>query len=197
VSQSIPFDSILLDYFSAVFGTWAPKLYGYYEDNLGKLFEHDASLRKPFCSIFPAATYNLGPRTVCIPHVDFANLPFGYCAITALGDYDPKKGGHLVLWDCKLIIEFPPGSTILVPSAIVTHSNVPVGETERRYSFTQYAAGGLFRWVDNNFMSSEKRLATLTEEEKVLLVEANKNRWQHGLELLPTLADRVLSVIFD
>jgi len=87
---------------------------------------------------------SVGPRTVCEPHVDFANLPFGYCAITALGQYDFTKGGHLVLWECKLIIEFPPGATILIPLAIVKHSNISIGEKERRYSFTRYAAGGLF-----------------------------------------------------
>lgn len=38
------------------------------------------------------------------------------CAITTLSDYDPKAGGHLVLWDLKLVIEFPPGSTILILS---------------------------------------------------------------------------------
>ena len=64
-----------------------------------------------------------------------------------LGDFDPTKGSHLVLWECKLVIEFPPGSTILIPSAIITHSNVPIQAGEKRYSVTQYATGVLFRWV--------------------------------------------------
>lgn len=73
------------------------------------------------------------------------------CAITALGDYDPKLGGHLVLWDLKLVIEFPPGSTILIPSTSVRHSNVSIRQGETRHSFTQYAAGGLFCWVEHAF----------------------------------------------
>ena len=36
-----------------------------------------------------------------------ANLPFGYCVVTELGEFDARKGGHLVLWDCKMVIEFP------------------------------------------------------------------------------------------
>ncbi|KAJ7937906.1 hypothetical protein B0H13DRAFT_1580401, partial [Mycena leptocephala] len=65
--------------------------------------------------------------------------------------FDPDFGGHLVLWDLKLVIRFPPGATILIPSAIVRHSNVPIRPDERRCSFTQYTAGGLFRWIRDGF----------------------------------------------
>jgi hypothetical protein len=44
-----------------------------------------------------------------------------------------------VLDEYKLILEFPCGTTTLIQSGIV-HSNVEVGEEERRFSFTQYAA---------------------------------------------------------
>lgn len=172
---------------TGVFRSWAPKLYEYYDDRLGKLFEDDEGLKKPFNSVFPAVTYNLGPQTVCTPHLDFANLPFGYCAITALGQYDPTKGGHLVLWECKLVIEFPPGSTILIPSAIVTHSNVPIRAGEKRYSVTQYSAGALFRWVDNGFQTAVAYRASLTAEEKIELEETDSRRWELGLDLLPKL----------
>ena len=54
------------------------------------------------------------------------------------------------------MVEFPPGSTatVLIPSAILSHSNVEIGENERQYSVVQCAAGGLFRWVDNGFRTS-------------------------------------------
>ncbi|KAJ7624191.1 hypothetical protein B0H17DRAFT_1151319 [Mycena rosella] len=51
---------------------------------------------------------------------------WGWCSITALGDFDPNKGGHLILWDLRLAIRFPPGSTILIPSALLHHSNVAI-----------------------------------------------------------------------
>ncbi|KAJ7736060.1 hypothetical protein B0H14DRAFT_3516650 [Mycena olivaceomarginata] len=35
-----------------------------------------------------------------------------------------------------LVIEFPPGCTILIPSAAIYHSNIPIGRKEHRYSFT-------------------------------------------------------------
>lgn len=168
--------------------TWAPNLYAYYVDRLGALHAEYPRLRRNFTSsIFAASTYNLGPQTVCLPHTDFANLPFGWCAVTALGSYNPKTGGHLILWDCELVIEFPPGSTILLPSAIVSHSNVAIGKSETRYSFTQYMAGGLFRWVENGFQTTEKYRASLTPSELQDLDDHNKNRWSFGLSLLPQL----------
>ncbi|KAF9540850.1 hypothetical protein CPC08DRAFT_738774 [Agrocybe pediades] len=137
---------------SNVMATWVPDLHDHYSDRLGKLFRHNRSLKRNFVnSVFPAVTYNMGPQIVCMKHIDFSNLAFGWCAITALGSYNPKLGGHLVLWDCGLVIEFPPGTTILIPSAVLAHSNTAVMEGETRYSFTQYAAGGLFRWVENGF----------------------------------------------
>ena len=33
-----------------------------------------------------------------------ANLPFGLCAITSLGSFDHKRGGHLILWQCWLVM---------------------------------------------------------------------------------------------
>jgi hypothetical protein len=74
------------------------------------------------------------------------NYPTTPCAITALGDYDWKRGGHLVLFDLNLYVEFPPGTTILISSACFMHGNVPIQENERRYSFTQFSAGSLMQW---------------------------------------------------
>ncbi|KAJ7816451.1 hypothetical protein B0H14DRAFT_2261527, partial [Mycena olivaceomarginata] len=85
-------------------------------------------------------------------HTDGANKADGMCLIGTLGDFDPDKGGHLVCWD-NLLIRFPPGCSILIPSAVVTHSNTPIQEDEERYSIIQYSAGSLFRWVANGHQS--------------------------------------------
>ena len=77
-------------------------------------------------------------------HRDAANLVYGWCAITALGNFNPTRGGHLILWDMKLVVEFPPSATVLIPSSLVVHSNTRLQEGEECMSFTQYAAGGLF-----------------------------------------------------
>ncbi|THU89154.1 hypothetical protein K435DRAFT_678500, partial [Dendrothele bispora CBS 962.96] len=62
-----------------------------------------------------------------------------------------KKSGHLVFWDLKLVVEFPPCWTFLFPSSYLRHSNTCIGPGETRYSFTQYMAGALFRYVDDGF----------------------------------------------
>jgi len=166
-----------------------PDLHAYYVDTLKALHGHNPSLKRIFpTSVFSATSYNLGPRTICFKHIDFANLSFGMCAVTALGDFDPKKGGHLILWDCGLVIEFPPGSTILIPSATMAHSNAMVSFDERRYSFTQYTAGGLFRWVKNGFMKSEDLRSSLSPDDLLRRSEKDAKRWAWGLSLIPRIA---------
>lgn len=104
-------------------------------------------------SIFPACTFNAGPHSVCLEHVDSGNVAGGVCPITSSGNYDPKRGGHLILFDWKIYIEFPPCSTIIIPSSSLAHGNTPVQLGETRISFTQYCAGGLIRWVEYGFRS--------------------------------------------
>ncbi|KAF9490854.1 hypothetical protein BDN71DRAFT_1376878, partial [Pleurotus eryngii] len=96
-----------------------------------------------------AMTFNMGSQTVCFPHLDSGNLPWGWCGVTALREFNPNFGGHLVLWDLGLVIQFPPGATILIQSALMRHSNTLIRDRETRYSITQYSAGGLFHWVEN------------------------------------------------
>ena len=93
-----------------------------------------------------STTFNFGPQTCTFPHEDLKNLSWGWCSVTSLGSYDPEKGGHLVLWDLKMAVEFPPYSTILIPSAILMHSNASIGEAEKRLTVTQYSSCGLYAW---------------------------------------------------
>ena len=133
--------------------------------------------------------FNFGPNTCCFDHVDSGNLPFGWCAITALGQFDPKLGGHLVLWDLKIVIEFPPGSTILIPSGAIRHSNVSIREGETRFSFTQYTAGGLFRWVDHGYQMETSYKKGWTKKRKEAEEEVNQRQWTEGLGMFSTLAE--------
>ncbi|KAJ3546784.1 hypothetical protein NM688_g5476 [Phlebia brevispora] len=153
---------------SSAFYWFAPKVYRQYGAMQDALHAHHPLLVQNFNnSVFPAATYNLGPQTVTRGHTDSKNLAYGWCALTALGTYDPTKGGHLVLFQLGLIIEFPPGSTILIPSAVLRHGNAPVQPGEERMSFAQYAAGALFQWVKAGFRTL-----------KVLEVEdPERHRW--------------------
>ena len=86
----------------------------------------------------------------------------------------------------KLVVEFPPGATVLIPSSLVVHSNTRLQEGEERMSFAQYAAGGLFCWVDNGFQTS-KAFKRVDPIGKKRVDEAAAHRWQHGLDLFSTI----------
>ncbi|THU92409.1 hypothetical protein K435DRAFT_605584, partial [Dendrothele bispora CBS 962.96] len=175
---------------NVIFHAYAPQTYGYYWDCMRELWKWNPRLRRHFKNnAFASCTVNFGPFTICRPHTDRANLSFGWCAITALGRFDPDKGGHLILWDLGLIIRFPPGSTILIPSALITHSNVPIQEGETRYSFVQYSAAGLFRWVYNGFKSDTDFEAAATSAQSAKREEDRKSRWKKGVGMFSKWSD--------
>ncbi|KAI0349137.1 hypothetical protein OH77DRAFT_1533394 [Trametes cingulata] len=164
---------------------FAPQLHAYYGTTLKTLQKSNRDLRRNFeDNVFAAATFNLGPRVVTVVHTDHMNIPAGWCAITAICNYDPQNGGHLLLWDLKLMIEFPQGALILIPSAILSHSNTNIGANESRYSFTQYSAGGLFCWVACGCMSQKN----FFRDGQTYSV-AGKDRWQQGLTMFSTLEE--------
>jgi hypothetical protein len=110
--------------------------------------------------------------------------------VQALGNFDPEQGGHLVLWDLKLVVEFPAGALILLPSATIAHSNIPVQEGDERVSFTQYTAGGIFRFIDPGFRT-QVELAAEDPVEYERVMEEREGRWKKGLSLFSTLEDHL------
>ncbi|KAJ6586796.1 hypothetical protein DFH09DRAFT_1307910 [Mycena vulgaris] len=124
-----PLDLLILS--PGLFKTFSPMLFAFYFSQMALLAKWGPNLQWPFLgSVFAACTFNFGPHVITVPHLDFGNLSWGWCTITALGNFDPDWGGHLILWDLKLIIWFPPRSTILFPSAIIRHSNILVAHHE-------------------------------------------------------------------
>lgn len=115
-----------------------------------------------------------------------------HCARLTLGEFDHTKGGHLILWDAKLIIEFPAGSTIFIPSATLRHSNTPIQDGERRSSFTQYTAGGVFRWVDNEYKTDVQLRRNPAAYRRIL--KRREGGWIKGLAMLPTIPELVAKV---
>ncbi|KAJ7135062.1 hypothetical protein C8R43DRAFT_1132972 [Mycena crocata] len=134
-------------------------------------------------SVFSACTFNFGPSTVTFPHVDTANLAWGWCLITTLGKFDPDCGGHLILWDLGLVIRFPPGSTLMIPSALLHHSNVAIQQGETRYSLTQFTAGSLFRWVHNGNSSDTAFFATAKAKDLEVREAERAQRWENGIRM--------------
>ncbi|KAJ7903260.1 hypothetical protein B0H13DRAFT_2512013 [Mycena leptocephala] len=165
-----------------------PKLFDDYVTDLQALFDHHPGLQHNFSnSIYPAVTFNLGPQSVAFDHTDDLNRPLGWCAVTSAvtndGGFDHKKSAHLYMKQLKLVIEFPPAATSLFPSAVIDHGNTPLCAKETRYSITQYAAGGLFRWVKYGFRTAKQVLAQGGRTLKDALDGAPGKRHDDGLDL--------------
>ncbi|KAJ7197840.1 hypothetical protein GGX14DRAFT_573992 [Mycena pura] len=169
---------------------WAPLLSAYYQANNALLRAWKPSMRwNCVNSVFAACTFNFGPRAITAPHLDFANLAWGWCSVTALGNFDPDFGGHLILWDLHLVVRFPPGSTLLIPSALIRHSNVPIRRHEKRSSVTQYTAGSLFRWVRNGCMTDDAFQNSASAEEKLARAAEDAQRWEEGVKMFSVVDD--------
>ncbi|KAF9472382.1 hypothetical protein BDN70DRAFT_938228 [Pholiota conissans] len=164
---------------------YAPRLHQYSSSVLDSLEKRDSNLERPFPdSAFAACCFNLGPQTVSYPHRDHANLAWGWCAITALGKFDHTKGGHLMIWDLNCAAPLRPGATIVIPSALLEHSNAAILANEERFSFVQFSAGGLFRWAENGFQSEAAWRSKATKEALRLRDADLRLRWSRGLSML-------------
>jgi hypothetical protein len=122
----------------------------------------------------------MGPETVSLKHTDSANYFAGGCHIYSGGPYNHKLGGHIILFSLKRVIEFPPGSSIIIPSSTVPHGNTPIQPGEQRVSLTQYCGGGLFRWVQCGFRSL-KDLGKMNPKLKAKLDGKAEHRWKDAL----------------
>ena len=180
--------TVLIYCLVGMFYTYFPDLFKEYVETLGALYDSDDTLRWVFeGGVWPAISINFPPDSFSRMHTDAGNKANGLCPIFSLGDFDPTKGGHLVLPDLKLIIEFPPGCLIFIPSATLRHGNIPVQQTETRTSWTQYSAGGLFRWMQYGGRSWEtlkKQDAKRAAQE----MQTRKSRWAEAIKAFPTVA---------
>ncbi|KAF8059088.1 hypothetical protein FPV67DRAFT_1718858 [Lyophyllum atratum] len=174
---------------SKCYRTWMPRLHEASANILSQLLKWKPSLRRNFAkSAYCCATFNFGPHVVCKAHRDHLNWAPGGCIITSGGQFDYVRGGHIVLVEAKLVIEFPPGCSILVPSACITHGNTPVLESENRISMTQYTAGGLVRWVDYGCRSAAA-FEKLDGGGKRVMDGKGHERWNDGIGLYSTIAE--------
>ncbi|KAG6847607.1 hypothetical protein H0H93_007078 [Arthromyces matolae] len=178
---------------------YSQRNYEYMEETMEALRQHydecpepRRRLRRPYdqsVGVFPCRSFNLGEQSVSYPHKDDANLAQSWCSITPLGSFDATQGGQLILWDLGIVVDFPSGSTILIPSALVLHSNAPISLYKTRYAIIQYAAAGLFQWVENGFMSEAAWIARATKKQIQMRLEVQKNRWVEAAKMFTTLQE--------
>ena len=129
---------------------------------------------------FMASTINLGPKTVTLPHYDGKNLATGLCGVMPFGPFNSTKGGHLCLHEARVALEMAPGQVVLIPSAVIRHSNLAVLEGDRRYSITTYTSGHLFAWMENG-----GALESLSAEDRGAYLSKGQERWEGGWRRFP------------
>ncbi|KJA12682.1 hypothetical protein HYPSUDRAFT_210239 [Hypholoma sublateritium FD-334 SS-4] len=63
---------------------------------------------------------------------------------------------------------------------------------EKRASFTQYSAGGLFRWVDNGYKTDVQLQKNPAAYRRIL--SEHEGGWVKGLAMLPTIQELVANL---
>ncbi|KAK7439175.1 hypothetical protein VKT23_017665 [Stygiomarasmius scandens] len=156
----------LMGFIDQSFQLFCPKLHRIYHELRNDLVQHHPNLIPSLPGAFLACHVNLGPHTCPVAHTDWKNHANSMCPTTAIGNFDPDKGGEMVLHDLKLIIRFPPASSMAFMSANIGHEIIPIQPNEKRFSIAQFSASGLWRWVHNGFMSDIDFLAQASLEEQ-------------------------------
>lgn len=162
-------------------------MYHEYQENMDTLLANHHEFGRPISNtVFAVASFDFSPNAISFEHTDSGNKANGPCPIFCSGKFNPRKGGHLVLRQLKLVVEFPAGCIAVIPSAVLKHGNTSIQAGECRESFTQYAAGGLFRWVQYGFRSWK----SLAADEDRLAEELNRREvhWVQALEKFSTVS---------
>ncbi|KAJ7430097.1 hypothetical protein B0H11DRAFT_1727162, partial [Mycena galericulata] len=122
-----------------IFAAISPQSFGTASSQADSLFDANPSLQRPFPGPWTSATFEFGEETISTPSW-CDKIGWWLLCITALGNYDPDRGGQLILWDLGRVLRFPPGTTIFLPP-ILRYSITKIQAGETRYSLTRYAAG--------------------------------------------------------
>jgi hypothetical protein len=182
----------LLTVRAGCFALMKPKAWIWVRDVVQNVVDHYTArgytLVRPFLnSIFPAATWNFPPVAACCDHTDPGNGRCTDCTITSLGKYDADRSGALILFDLRLIIRFPAGSTVRICSGGMRHGNTAIHPDDSRASFIQYFSGGLKRHIDYGYRS-EKYLAEKKPKELRRVLGHAADRACEAMDLFSTPA---------
>ncbi|KAK6997350.1 hypothetical protein R3P38DRAFT_2563409 [Favolaschia claudopus] len=138
---------------SGLFKLFCPTAYDTLAEDKKDMLERNPQAYFPNeASIFSAATLELGgPHFNIRDHRgDLRDMePAGWNILTALGKFRSLYGGHVIFWELGLVVQFPPGSSILLPAGLIHYSFVKVEEEETRLSMLQWAGAGVRRFLDN------------------------------------------------
>ncbi|KAJ7448472.1 hypothetical protein B0H11DRAFT_1744202, partial [Mycena galericulata] len=175
-----------------LYSTFGPHLHTHVMATKDALLGHQLLwLREGFSgSAFAASEIFLGSAE-SPPRLDDRDMLWGWRGLTGLGRYDADCGGEVILWDEKKVIKFPVGATFLFPAAFMRYSFTSVRPWERRYAFSQYSDAGLFRYVENGFMSEGTFEATAWKAAREARDRVRDARMQTALGMYSHITDFV------
>jgi hypothetical protein len=118
------------------------------------------------------------------PRQQLRDHPTGWTAFTSVGHYDPIESS-LILWHDRTVVEFPPGSTFLMPAGLCSVSFTAVSEPSSRMLISQSCDGELFRYVDGG-LSYEPFIPNFTA---VAWEADRRERAEAAIAVFPTLSE--------
>ena len=84
----------------------------------------------------------------------------------------------------KLILEIAPGSIALIPSALITHENIPIRPEESRQAITAYTPANMFRYIARRAGGKLAQSTKDIEEEGDRVWIEGRSRFPHVQEFL-------------
>ncbi|KAG6913903.1 hypothetical protein DXG01_003624 [Tephrocybe rancida] len=174
---------------SSIFAHWAPRLHAHYAETKDAICSWNLELKHWLGCAFAAIVCNLGPQTICYKHQDGANLPYSWCCVTLLGNFDPMRGGHIILWNLGIAVECPPFHHFYLPSSSIVHSNVAIQPGETHLSVTHYSAGPLFQFTERGMRAELDFKQTASKEDRKRSAAKDAEWWKFGLSLFSTMEE--------
>ncbi|KAJ7086889.1 hypothetical protein B0H15DRAFT_801511 [Mycena belliarum] len=142
----------LVGYGNLLLQVYCPTAFSALQAEKLAFLEHKRSALYPCdSSVFSSTTFEFGgPHRRTSSNGQPDRFQAGaWSVLHALGNYAPTRGGHVIFWDLGIVVCFPSGSTILIPTGVIHYSFVKVREDEFRYSLLQWAGAGISRWLAN------------------------------------------------
>ncbi|KAJ7617536.1 hypothetical protein DFH06DRAFT_1012556 [Mycena polygramma] len=140
----------------ALYRDFAPRLYDHVNGIKSDILNKDWTLRDNYPpGAFHASEWFLGGHE-SPPRLDDLQMLWSWRAFTALGNYNARWGGELILWEEKKIVKFPVGATFLFPSAFMRYSFTRICAGEEQFWFSQYSQAGVFRHLENGYRSEAR-----------------------------------------
>ncbi|KAJ7168778.1 hypothetical protein C8R46DRAFT_897578, partial [Mycena filopes] len=168
---------------------FAPRLLADMRKTKEDIRKHDPFLHETWPgTAFHATEFFMG-HGESAPRLDDLDMIWGWRALTALGDYNPRWGGELILWDERKVIRFPPGATFLFPSAMTRYSFTQIRAQESCFAFSQYAHAGCVRYAENDFLNEANFEAIAWRDARRKRERIREARMVEALGMYPLLRD--------